>query len=212
MTWSPITSQDLDRDRRSTSPCRRRSAGCRRFERDGVLHLRVHNEATTVALFTGIITRPRQPAGAAHVDGPRFCRSRCSESPVATSHRTRRVISPVVQPPDLDRPCLRRLSEAQRRPRVPGHHADQRRLRARQSCARPGHGGSDAEDVVDQHEAGLGVGPGRLRRQPDRPPVSRQQLLQRRRAPTVSASGNRQASRRSAAARGNTSARPTTRR
>ena len=26
------------------------------FERDGILHLRVHNEATTVALFTGIIT------------------------------------------------------------------------------------------------------------------------------------------------------------
>ena len=26
------------------------------FQRDGILHLRVHNEATTVALFTGIIT------------------------------------------------------------------------------------------------------------------------------------------------------------
>ena len=26
------------------------------FERDGILHLRVHNEATTVALFTGLIT------------------------------------------------------------------------------------------------------------------------------------------------------------
>ena len=26
------------------------------FERSGILHIRVHNEATTVALFTGIIT------------------------------------------------------------------------------------------------------------------------------------------------------------
>ena len=26
------------------------------FARDGVLHLRVHNEATTVSLFTGLIT------------------------------------------------------------------------------------------------------------------------------------------------------------
>ena len=55
MTWSPSTSQDLT-EMPQYRVCRRRSDGSSRFERDGILHLRVHNEATTVALFTGIIT------------------------------------------------------------------------------------------------------------------------------------------------------------
>ena len=49
------TSQDLQAIARYASlPDARR--WLQSFERDGILHLRVHNEATTVALFTGIIT------------------------------------------------------------------------------------------------------------------------------------------------------------
>jgi len=50
-----ITSQDL-----TALPQYERLADAKRwlqsFARDGILHLRVHNEATTVALFTGLIT------------------------------------------------------------------------------------------------------------------------------------------------------------
>ena len=50
-----ITSQDLTAIARYASvPGSKR--WLQAFQRDGVLHLRVHNEATTVALFTGIIT------------------------------------------------------------------------------------------------------------------------------------------------------------
>lgn len=49
-----ITSQDLTEIRAYTYL--RNSARWRQnFKRDGVLHLRVHNEATTVSLFTGIV-------------------------------------------------------------------------------------------------------------------------------------------------------------
>ena len=75
---------------------------------------------------------------------------------------------------------LRRLSKAARRACVPAERHRQRLLRDRQSRARPGHRQDHAEDLVGQHETGLGLGPGRLHGQPDRPSVSGQQLLQHR--------------------------------
>ena len=72
---------------------------------------------------------------------------------------------------------VRGLSEAERRQvALPGHD-HQRRLRGRESDTRPGHRENHAQDVVGEHGERLGLGPGRLQGQPDRPPLPRQQLL-----------------------------------
>ena len=55
MTWSPSPARTSRRSR-STASLPEAKRWLQTFERDGILHLRVHNEATTVALFTGIIT------------------------------------------------------------------------------------------------------------------------------------------------------------
>ena len=50
-----VTSQNLSEIRRYEF-LRNSSRWRQSFKRDGILHLRVHNEPTTIALFTGIIT------------------------------------------------------------------------------------------------------------------------------------------------------------
>ena len=72
---------------------------------------------------------------------------------------------------------LRRLSAAPAWPVVFGRHRRQRVLRAGESDSRTGHGVDYAGELVDQHETRVVVGSRRLLGQPDRSPVSGEQLL-----------------------------------
>ncbi len=75
---------------------------------------------------------------------------------------------------------LRGLSQTECREGVLADDGRQRFLRAGESRARSGHRGDHAEDVVGQHAAGLGLGPGRFHGQSARPPIPGEQLLQHR--------------------------------
>ena len=75
---------------------------------------------------------------------------------------------------------MRGLSPAQCRQGPVSDHRRQCDVRSGEPRSRAGDGASHAQDLVGEHGARVGLGPGRLHRQPDRPPVSRQQLLQHR--------------------------------